>query len=99
YALTFTLFPYTTLFRSHNMGKAILLSGDGDFKPLVESVVQLGVFVEVSADPRHTSSELTWVADDYRPITLQNYFDMTSNILRQRSEEHTSELQSPYDLV
>ncbi len=35
-----------------NMTKAVLLSGDRDFKPVVESVVRLGVYVEIAYDPR-----------------------------------------------
>jgi uncharacterized LabA/DUF88 family protein len=30
-----------------NMRRAVLVTGDADFKPLVESMVQIGMFVEI----------------------------------------------------
>ena len=38
-----------------NMRRAVLVSGDADFKPLVESMVQIGMFVEIVGDARRTS--------------------------------------------
>src|SRR5256885_9887950 len=60
-----TLFPYTTLFRSHNRG------------PALHDQVQCAGFL------RHGRSDR--VGDDWNSAT--------------RSEEHTSELQSPCNLV
>src|SRR5574341_2345110 len=56
-----------------NMSRAFLLSGDRDFKPLVESLVQMGLFVIVVADIQHTSNELAWAADKYIKVTLREY--------------------------
>src|SRR2546426_8267295 len=68
-----TLFPYTTLFRSHQPG---LVQGDGR-RGLPELVHRRGQATRVRPDPcrgPHLQDEL-------------------------RSEEHTSELQSPCNLV
>jgi len=46
-----------------NMVQAVLLSGDRDFKPVVESIVQLGTRVRVAYDPRTGSRELARAAD------------------------------------
>lgn len=67
-----------------NMGKAILLSGDGDFTPLVQSIVQLGVFVQIIADKTTVSSRLTWVADEYMKLTFQNYYQMSTRVLQNK---------------
>jgi hypothetical protein len=60
-----------------NMVSAILLSGDGDFQPLVEAVVQMGLFVTLAGDINHTSRELAVAADDYRPLRLTDYWEWT----------------------
>jgi uncharacterized LabA/DUF88 family protein len=46
-----------------NMYEAVLLSGDRDFKPVVESIVRLGTRVKVAYDPRTGSRELARAAD------------------------------------
>jgi uncharacterized LabA/DUF88 family protein len=50
-----------------NMGVALLLSGDGDFTPLVQALVEMGLFAWVMADKKHTSAELRLAADRYIP--------------------------------
>src|SRR5256885_3938444 len=65
-----TLFPYTTLFRSHSYSRAALQC-------------KLASLQEPSTRPRSQSFAGTW--STARPC--------------QRSEEHTSELQSPCNLV
>src|SRR2546426_2258098 len=68
-----TLFPYTTLFRSHKRGRAaVSLNG------LFPEVPELVSAVQATAD-----------AADGAGVALDNL----------RSEEHTSELQSPCNLV
>src|SRR5262245_58657041 len=46
-----------------NMGQAVLIAGDRDFKPLVESVVRLGTKVKVAYDPHTIAKELAKAAD------------------------------------
>src|SRR5690242_3733672 len=41
-----------------NMKVALLVSGDGDFKPLVQTLVEMGLFAWVMGDKKHTSEEL-----------------------------------------
>ncbi|MGI8654057.1 MAG: NYN domain-containing protein, partial [Pyrinomonadaceae bacterium] len=53
-----------------NMTKVVLLAGDQDFKPAVESLVQLGIFVHIVGDAKHTSRELTWAASAYTKLTF-----------------------------
>jgi uncharacterized LabA/DUF88 family protein len=57
-----------------NMSKALLLAGDLDFQPAIESLVQLGIFVELIADDRHTAPELTWAASSYKKLTFADYY-------------------------
>src|SRR5256885_11777823 len=84
-----TLFPYTTLFRSgHRDGEAALLGDDLDLQPF-------GLIGELVLAALHLAEQ---GAGDLavgvgRPFVLHGIF------LRGRSEEHTSELQSPCNLV
>lgn len=67
-----------------NMSHAILLTGDQDFKPVVQSLVDMGLMVTVAGDHRHMSSDLARAADYYRPITLTEYFDWTVQSLKNK---------------
>jgi uncharacterized LabA/DUF88 family protein len=59
-----------------NMDHVILLTGDRDFTPLVETLVQLGLIVEVAGDLHFTSDALKEAADHYRPLTLNSYLQL-----------------------
>jgi len=65
-----------------NMDRAILLTGDRDFEPLVHSLVQLGIRVEVAGDRKTTSRYLRHAADIYRPLTFDDYHQWTVGLLR-----------------
>ena len=67
-----------------NMSRAILLAGDRDFKPVVESLVQMGIFVEVAGDRKHTSKDLAWAADNYREISFGQYHAWSDQTLRNK---------------
>lgn len=67
-----------------NMHKAVLLSGDRDFEPLVESLVEMGLIIEVAGDERHTSKDLAYAADAYRKITFDDYFAWSSEFLKSK---------------
>lgn len=57
-----------------NMRKAVLLSGDKDFRPLVESLVRLGLFVEVAGDQKHISRDLIHAADNHIKLNFNDYY-------------------------
>lgn len=65
-----------------NMQKAILLSGDKDFRPLVESLVRLGLFVEVAGDKNHISTELIHSADGHKKLLFSNYYEWVTDETR-----------------
>jgi hypothetical protein len=67
-----------------NMDKAILLTGDRDFEPLVHSLVQLGIGVQIVGDKDHTSKYLRRAADAYVPLSFDNYYKWTAASLRDR---------------
>jgi glycosidase len=50
-----------------------LITGDQDFKPLVDALVQMGLYVDVVGDVRHTSTELARSADSYQPLRFSDY--------------------------
>lgn len=65
-----------------NMTRALLLAGDLDFQPAVESLVQLGIFVELIADDKHTSSDLAWSASSYRKLSFRDYYSWSTSALK-----------------
>jgi len=61
---------------NRNMTHAVLLSGDLDFRPVVEALVRGGVFVEVWYEKTTAAKELYWAADLGQPLdwhTLHNW--------------------------
>src|SRR5207248_10759571 len=75
---TSTLFPYTTLFRSH-------------LQALLDGGVAVGDTLRLDA--------LGGVHHQQRPVAGGQRARHFIGEIHVRSEEHTSELQSPYDLV
>lgn len=61
-----------------NMHRLSFITGDQDFRPLIEAIVREGMFVEIRYDPASTSIELLNAADSRKPFipnTLFNYLD------------------------
>src|SRR5256885_8512651 len=79
-----TLFPYTTLFRSQRP--------DGDAAGLRERKEGAGHPAGGDRDPQHAPSIVVQQAHAFKG-------QLPDKTLRVRSEEHTSELQSPCNLV
>src|SRR5205807_6693898 len=77
-----TLFPYTTLFRSHDLAPSIC-----DFRISMEEEEARPAF-GLKAGFQNMESEAVNIGDV-----------VGANAGRKRSEEHTSELQSPCNLV
>lgn len=65
-----------------NMNRAVLLTGDVDFEPLVNGLVQLGVRVEVVGDKKNTSPYLRQAADTYKRLSFDDYHNWTIGSLR-----------------
>src|SRR5437867_5396158 len=86
-----TLFPYTTLFRSYSALKQITKSNAANLQ--LQWSIQLAGASALETEPlvidgiMYTSGQ---------PGTV---LALNAKTGKQRSEEHTSELQSPYDLV
>jgi uncharacterized LabA/DUF88 family protein len=56
-----------------NMSRAVLVAGDLDFRPVVESLVRLGTWTEVASSPSTTAKPLQWAADQHRELTVDVY--------------------------
>src|SRR5256885_4469547 len=83
-----TLFPYTTLFRSHRVrGEALAVQQRLEVARLLLLGAVLGDDLGVAGVGRLAAE------DDRRPRGAPD------QLVHQRSEEHTSELQSPCNLV
>lgn len=67
-----------------NMTKALLLAGDLDFQPAIESLVHLGIFVELIADDKHTAPELAWAASSYTKLGFDHYYSWSSQDLKSK---------------
>lgn len=57
-----------------NFDDAVLVTGDLDFKPAVDSLVNLGLRVEVWYVRRHGAQPLLAAADSRRELTLRDWF-------------------------
>lgn len=53
-----------------NMAKATLLTGDSDFKPLIEALVQDGTDVTLWYDPENANQDLVYAADSQRTLEI-----------------------------
>src|SRR5205807_10394395 len=86
-----TLFPYTTLFRSYK----------SDVKPDIEALrKRAGLTEEAAASKEPEFISLIPTTDELLPGTgAPTQASRLSRTTRFRSEEHTSELQSPCNLV
>jgi hypothetical protein len=66
-----------------NMDYATLLTGDGDFHPLVDALVNDGMFVNLWYPEGHSSRDLVSAADGRRPITIHDLYSFLSPIVQQ----------------
>src|SRR5207249_11013383 len=80
-----TLFPYTTLFRSKFVREGIIVS--------VATVLRIDLILEVGAAGESVTVEAG------SPLLKTESGEVSHNLTTDRSEEHTSELQSRFDLV
>src|SRR5207249_11478604 len=92
-----TLFPYTTLFRSGQRAPSLrtqLPAGLSDREVEVLQLISTGTTMKVAAARLHVSVKTI-------DAHIQHIYDKTGCSTRAgaRSEEHTSELQSRFDLV
>src|SRR5437762_8750314 len=91
---TSTLFPYTTLFRS--------LTGNA-FPSVTDQVTGTQTSPNQVADPvyvwANTIATGNYFLADASAVNNRDYYLELPNISNLRSEEHTSELQSPMYLV
>src|SRR5207248_4663591 len=86
-----TLFPYTTLFRSDYSFDVV---SQFDRQELVNAVNQAQREIATRYDFKDSGASIELGENE---ITLHGPSDF--KLKSMRSEEHTSELQSPYDLV
>lgn len=75
----------------HKVDSIVLVSGDGDFKPVVNYLQQsLGCLVEVVAFKRTANSELIDIADDF--INIEDYKQdllfKPKSLMRTRTRKH-----------
>jgi len=63
---------------NNNIDKAVLVTGDLDFRPVIESLVQLGVIVELVYDPLVTAQELITAADVRHIIKSEDWWTYSS---------------------
>src|SRR5699024_11865944 len=94
-----SLFPYTTLFRSDP-----LIGSEKDFRSLCRSAHKLGISVVLDGVFSHTGCDSKYfnMYSHYNCVGAYNskespYYSWYK--FTDRSEEHTSELQSRFDLV
>lgn len=82
-----------------NMDAAFLLSGDGDFAPLVDGVTRLGTWVEVYYEPSSISKDLLLAADLARRLTCAVLWSWSSNDFQARHPLPQWETPAKYEVV
>jgi hypothetical protein len=60
------------------MNRATLLTGDLDFKPLVDAPVQNGMYVTLWYDPASTNKELVFAADARRLLDMRAVYSLAT---------------------
>jgi hypothetical protein len=65
-----------------NMKKGLLLAGDLDFRPIVEALVQRGVFVDVWFERRSAARKLFGTADFGREISFSEIHSLSRESVR-----------------
>ena len=68
-----------------NMTEAVLVTGDRDFKPVVESLVQLGTYIRVYYERSSAAKELWQAADGAVDMTLSVLHPWSSQRFRTRN--------------
>jgi len=64
------------------MDRAVLVSGDLDFRPVVQSVSELGVIVVLRYDPKATAEDLINACDIRRPLSIDDWWWFMSDSFR-----------------
>lgn len=64
------------------MSNAILLSGDTDFRPVVEELVRMDVDVKVVGNKKNTSQELMGEATSVQLLDIDDYYRWTTESLK-----------------
>jgi hypothetical protein len=85
------------------MNEATLLSGDLDYKPLVDLLVQEGMFVNLWYEKKSTTKELIYAADYSKPINYRDIYEFaekkfqyalpSENFLHKMNRENRTELE------
>jgi uncharacterized LabA/DUF88 family protein len=70
-----------------NMDQATLLAGDLDFKPLIDALVQAGMFVSVWYEESSASRELVYAADNRIQLNIQSVYNLMGGDLKSKYPE------------
>jgi uncharacterized LabA/DUF88 family protein len=73
----------THVFR-HNTRRLTILTGDLDFKPLVEALVLEGAYVTLAFEPKTTAIELRDAADAQRALWTHVVFENTTSAFKRK---------------
>jgi len=65
-----------------NMDCAVLMTGDLDFQPLLDALVDAGMYTILRSDPRTTAGDLMAAADESHPITISDIYAWSTDSFR-----------------
>jgi uncharacterized LabA/DUF88 family protein len=71
---------------------AVLVTGDLDFRPAVDSLVGLGIIVTLRYDPLVTAAELINAADARFPLTIQDWCGFMGQAFQQANQPPRREM-------
>jgi uncharacterized LabA/DUF88 family protein len=64
--------------------RVTLLTGDLDFKPLVDALVDVGAYVTVMYEPKSGSSELCEAADEHKTLTIDDFWRLSTDSFKSK---------------
>ena len=67
-----------------NIKKATLLTSDLDFSPLIDKVVEQGMYVDLWYQLGRTNEELIYAADSQKPLMLQDIYGWATETFKQQ---------------
>jgi len=69
-----------------NMDQVVLLTGDLDFKPLVDALLELGMYTTIMCERSSVSNELLHSADDHLFFNYDDLYKWTTNSFKHENQ-------------
>ena len=83
----------------NNMQGATLLAGDLDFKPVIDALVQQGMYTKVICDKNSASKEFIQSADEHINLSINNIYDCLDDNIKRKYPKPTEKSIEDLNLI